>query len=76
MALQAGRDCLSAPHGIGLSTPDRVLVSAGKDVSVDGITGKMDLCVYAAYALQYGAQYDDHPALQDCSHSFIPAMRP
>ncbi|RDK03181.1 type VI secretion system tip protein VgrG [Paraburkholderia lacunae] len=25
---------LSAPHGIGLSTPDRVLVSAGKDVSV------------------------------------------
>ncbi|MFX1738310.1 type VI secretion system Vgr family protein [Paraburkholderia sp. A1RI_3L] len=25
---------LSAPHGIGLATPDRVMVSAGKDVSV------------------------------------------
>lgn len=29
-----------------------------------GITGKSDLGVYAAYGLQYGAQYDDHPALQ------------
>uniref|UniRef100_UPI0005A8ABB4 DUF2345 domain-containing protein n=1 Tax=Paraburkholderia kururiensis TaxID=984307 RepID=UPI0005A8ABB4 len=25
---------LSAPHGVGLATPDRVMVSAGKDVSV------------------------------------------
>ncbi|WP_410831860.1 DUF4123 domain-containing protein [Paraburkholderia sp. SIMBA_030] len=29
-----------------------------------GITGKTDLGVYAAHGLQYGARYDDHPALQ------------
>ncbi len=36
---------LSAPHGIGLSTPDRVLVSAGKDVSVDVGQDKTDATV-------------------------------
>jgi type VI secretion system secreted protein VgrG len=30
---------LSAPHGVAISTPDRVLVSAGKDVSVASAAG-------------------------------------
>lgn len=30
---------LSAPHGIGLATPDRVMVSAGKDVSIGTSAG-------------------------------------
>ena len=34
MDLKKAVIALSAPHGIGISTPDRVLVSAGKDVSV------------------------------------------
>jgi hypothetical protein len=30
-----------------------------------GITDKVNLGVYSAFALRYGTEYDDHPALQD-----------